>query len=163
MTGQSDIFSIELSSLIERGGVFYNIGGSSVQEVLSNLVEVVTLPLGLSKEQLKKTIIEREELMPTAVGNGIALPHPRSPLLADIKDQFITIAFLQKAIDWKALDGRPVQTLILIVSATPKTHLWTLSRISFLCQQESFRSLLEHRASKEELIGAIRTAEVAWK
>jgi PTS system nitrogen regulatory IIA component len=162
MTGQSDV-SIDISSLIERGGVFYNIGGTSVQEVLSNVVEVVALPPGLSKDQLKKAIIEREELMPTAVGNGIALPHPRSPLLSDTKEQFITIAFLQKAIDWKALDGRPVQTLILIVSATPKSHLWTLSRISFLCQQESFRSLLEQRASKEELISAIRTAEVAWK
>lgn len=162
MTVQSDV-SMDISALIERGGVFYNIGGNSVTEVLSNLVDVLALPPSLTKDQLKKAVIEREELMPTAVGNGIALPHPRSPLLSDVKDQFITIAFLQRAIDWKALDGQPVQTLILIVSATPKTHLWTLSRISFLCQQETFRDLLEQRASKEELIAAIRTAEVAWK
>ncbi|MFZ5369164.1 MAG: PTS sugar transporter subunit IIA [Spirochaetota bacterium] len=162
MTVQSDA-AMDISSLIERGGVFYNIGGNSVTEVLSNLVDITPMPPSLTKEQLKKAIIEREELMPTAVGNGIALPHPRSPLLYDMKDQFITIAFLQKGIDWKALDGQPVQTLILIVSATPKTHLWTLARISFLCQQESFRNLLEQRASKEELIAAIRSAEVAWK
>lgn len=162
MSVQSDL-SMDISTLLERGGVFYNIGGNSVTEVLSNLVEVLALPPSLAKEQLKKAIIEREELMPTAVGNGIALPHPRSPLLSEVQDQFITIAFLQKAIDWKALDGQPVQTLILIVSATPKTHLWTLSRISFLCQQESFRNLLDQRASKEELIEAIRSAEVAWK
>lgn len=155
--------SMDISTLLERGGVFYNVSGNTVIEVLNNLVEIVELPASLTREQLNKAIIEREELMPTAVGNGIALPHPRSPLLKDIDDQFITIAFLQKAIDWKALDGRPVQTLILIVSATPKSHLWTLSRISFLCQQEAFRDLLEQRASKEELIGAIRAAEVAWK
>jgi len=162
MTVQSDA-SMDISALLERGGVFYNIGGNSVSEVLGNLVEAISLPPSLTQDQLKKAVIEREELMPTAVGNGIALPHPRSPLLSDVKNQFITIAFLQRAIDWKALDGRPVQTLILIVSATPKTHLWTLSRISFLCQQETFRDLLEQRASKEELIAAIRTAEVAWK
>ncbi|WP_304223628.1 PTS sugar transporter subunit IIA [Gracilinema caldarium] len=155
--------SMDISTLLERGGVFYNVSGNTVSEALHSLVETVELPPSLTREQLKKAIIEREELMPTAVGNGIALPHPRSPLLKDINDQFITIAFLQKAIDWKALDGRPVQTLILIVSATPKSHLWTLSRISFLCQQEAFRDLLEQRASKEELIGAIRAAEVAWK
>lgn len=153
----------DISTLIERGGVFYNIGGNTVSEVLGNLVKTITVPSSLTREQLLQAVIEREELMPTAIGNGIALPHPRSPLLSDLKDQFITIAFLQKGIDWKALDGRPVQTLILIVSATPKTHLWTLSRISFLCQQESFRELLEQRASKENLIAAIRTAEIAWK
>lgn len=162
MAVQSDASS-DISSLIERGGVYYNIGGDTVKEVLTNLVETIAVPESLPREQLRKAIIEREELMPTAVGNGIALPHPRSPLLVDIKDQFITIAFLQKAIDWKALDGNPVQTLILIVSATPKTHLWTLSRISFLCQQEFFRDLLEQRASKEEIMAAIRTAELAWK
>jgi len=162
MTVQSDA-SIDISTLIERGGVYYNIGGNSVTEVLSNLVEVISLPPSLTKEQLKKAVIEREDLMPTAVGNGIALPHPRSPLLSNVKEQFVTIAFLQKAIDWKALDRQPVKTLILIVSATPKSHLWTLSRISFLCQQETFRDLLEQRASKEELIATIRTAEVAWK
>ncbi len=152
-----------LIELIKRGGVYYNIGGSTVKEVLTDLTEVIHLPPSLKKESLLNAILEREELMPTAIGNGIALPHPRNPVITRSDEQFVTIGFLQRPIDWKALDGKPVWTVILIVSSSPKNHLWTLSRISFLCQQTSFRQVLEQRASKEELIKAIQEVEQTWK
>jgi PTS system nitrogen regulatory IIA component len=65
-------------------------------------------------------------------------------------------------VDWKALDGKPVHTALLIVSASAKLHLHTLSRINFFCQQEGFRELLERRADLEEITKTIREAEAAW-
>jgi PTS system nitrogen regulatory IIA component len=100
--------------------------------------------------------------MSTAVGHGISLPHPRNPLITDTHEQFVAIAFPKRNVDWSALDGAPVHTVILIVSASAKLHLRTLSQINFFCQQESFRALLENRASREEIIKVIGDAEEAW-
>jgi PTS system nitrogen regulatory IIA component len=152
----------ELIDLIERGGFFYDIPGAAPKEVLTNLIERIPPPLFPDKTLLLKAILEREALMPTAIGNGIALPHPRSPLLTDPRSQFVGIAFLEQPVDWKALDGEAVHTLLLIVSASAKLHLDTLSKINFFCQQDIFRSLLRERASREVITEALREAESAW-
>jgi PTS system nitrogen regulatory IIA component len=152
-----------LIELVGRGGVYYNLSGSSPEAVLSDLVATVPVPAGVDRGRLLAAILERESLMPTGVGAGIALPHPRNPLVDDPERQFVAVGFLEKPIDWRALDGKPVGTLVLIVSASPKLHLSTLSRVSFLCQQPSFRSLLADRASREELVAAIAAAERGWQ
>jgi PTS system nitrogen regulatory IIA component len=77
-------------------------------------------------------------------------------------EQFVTIAYPEQAVNWKALDGNPVHTVILIVSATAKLHLHTLSRINFFCHQESFRRLLKNRAPREEIRQAIEEAQQTW-
>ncbi|MDL2228987.1 PTS sugar transporter subunit IIA [Treponema sp. OttesenSCG-928-L16] len=153
----------DIVDLIRRGGVFYNISGTGPKEVLANMIETVPAEFSVGKEALLQAVLEREELMPTAVGHGIALPHPRTPLIDDPAEQCIVISFLKQAADWNALDGQPVHTLILIMSASPKLHLQTLSRISYLCQQEEFQALLKKRASLEEIISAVRSAETAWR
>jgi nitrogen PTS system EIIA component len=152
----------DLIELVRRGGVYYNLSGSTPREALEDLVATVPVPKEIKREDLLKAVLEREALMPTAVGDGIAIPHPRNPLISDPAKQFVSVCFLQRPIDWQALDGKNVGTLILIVSASPKLHLGTLTRVSFLCQQDSFRKLLAERASREELIAAITTAERTW-
>lgn len=151
-----------LIDLIERGGVFSDISGSTPLEILSNLIKTIELPAKINRDALLKAVLERENLMSTSVGKGIALPHPRNPIISDPSDQFVVIAFLKQRTDWKALDGVPVHTLILIVSASAKLHLRTLSMINFFCQEESFRELLQNRASKEEIITVIKSAESTW-
>jgi len=154
--------SSSLIKLIENGGVFSDIQGTTPLEILTNLVKVIKIPDGINRDELLKAVLERETLMPTAVGKGIALPHPRNPIITNPDDQFIIIGFLKYRIDWKALDGKPVHSIFLIVSSSAKLHLHTLSRINFFCQEESFRSLLESRASKEKIIQVIEETEIAW-
>jgi PTS system nitrogen regulatory IIA component len=151
-----------LIELLKRGGVYNGISGGTPQEVLTNFFGELSVPPVLDKKLLLGAVLEREALMPTAVGKGIALPHPRNPLVLDAPDQFVSIAFLDKEVNWKALDGCPVHTVILIVSASAKLHLHTLSRINFFCQQESFRELLKSRASLEKICKVIEEAEKTW-
>jgi PTS system nitrogen regulatory IIA component len=180
----------DLIDLIARGGVLYQVPGTTPKEIITGIVETIRLPAALLAEppasatpvsddpksagllvkptkaegsRLLDAVLEREALMPTAVGCGIALPHPRNPLITEIGDQFVTIAFLQQPVDWHSLDGEPVHTVILIVSASPRLHLGTLSRLNFFCQQERFRALLAARAPQEEIIALIRKAEAAWE
>ena len=152
-----------LVELIKRGGVFYNIPGAVPREVITELTGAVKLPQAVDKRHLLDAVLEREALMPTALGHGVALPHPRNPLITDVQEQLVALGFVKQPVDWQALDGEPVHTTLLIVSASAKLHLHTLSRINFFCQQKDFRSMLVNRAPREEIIEAIARVEADWR
>jgi PTS system nitrogen regulatory IIA component len=156
---------IPLSALVERGGILYSLGGNSVDTVLAELTGRLPEYRGNSgfRAALLKAALEREALMSTGAGHGIALPHPRSPMAADGEHQFVTIGFPSRPVDWKALDGKLVHSVLLIVSATPKFHLQTLSKINFLCMDDAFPALLRDRASPGVILQAIRETEQRWK
>jgi PTS system nitrogen regulatory IIA component len=155
-----------LVTLISRGGLYYRIAGTGVRELLGNLVRGLCLPpdvdAAIDREQLLKATLEREILMSTALGRGIALPHPRNPLITDSACQFAAIGFLNEPAAWNALDGEKVHTLIFVVSASSRLHLRILSRVNYFCQQENFRELLAKRAPPEEITGFIAETEQAW-
>jgi PTS system nitrogen regulatory IIA component len=162
MDGQKQKPENGLTGLVARGGILSGVPGISPGEVITRMIEAVRSPV-VDRDRLLGAVLEREALMSTAVGYGIALPHPRNPQVEEPDDQFVTIAFLEQPVNWNSPDGAPVHTAILIVSASPRLHLRSLSRINFLCQQDSFRALLANRASPDEIIAAIRAAEQAWE
>jgi PTS system nitrogen regulatory IIA component len=155
--------TVQLAELIKRGGMFYTIPGTSPREVLTGLINTVSVPPQTDRSKLLEAVLEREALLPTAMGNGIALPHPRNPIITDPGKQFAAIAFLERDLAWGALDGKPVQTLILVVSASEKYHLSILSRLTYFCRQESFCALLKNRAPLEKISTVIQEAEAAWR
>ena len=150
-----------LAPLIERGGIHYNVPGSTPKELLAGAVELLPPVPSLDPKELYREILEREALMSTGVGRGIALPHPRNPML-ESEDPFVAIIFPVQPLDWNTHDGSKVHTVFLIVSSSAQQHLNTLSKINFLCQQEKFYSLIKARSSKEDVIAAIREAEASW-
>ena len=152
----------ELAALLEKGGVYRELKGKTPREVLSSLIAALPAIPSVPAENLLEAMMEREALMTTGIGRGLALPHPRNPLVQSEDAQFAAIAFLEHPVDWNSLDGRQVDTLLLIISASAKQHLQTLSKINFFCRQEGFCKLLEKRASKEELLQFIRDAEKNW-
>ncbi|MDR3247943.1 MAG: PTS sugar transporter subunit IIA [Treponema sp.] len=154
---------VPLSTLVDRGDIFYNLSGTTAEAVITELIRLVKLRFSGFKEDLLKAVLEREALMPTGIGHGIALPHPRNPLVTDTEQQFVAIGFPATPVDWQALDGKLVHTAMLVVSASAKLHLHTLSKINFICQDDSFLSLLKAHASREWIISAIREAELSWK
>ena len=68
----------------------------------------------------------RESLGSTGIGDGIAIPHVRNPIVMHIPRPTITLCFLEHPIDFGALDGQPVHTLFTIVSPTVRAHLHLL-------------------------------------
>ena len=110
-----------LDDLVRRGGVFFDIPGNTPRDVLASLADMIPAPV--NRTRLLEAVLEREALMPTTVGHGLALPHPRNPIITDPAEQLVAIAFLKEPVDWNALDGNPVHTILLIVSAFWKTAL----------------------------------------
>jgi len=150
-----------LASLIERGGIYYNVPGSNPKELFAGVIDLLPPIPSLDPQELYREILEREALMSTGVGRGIALPHPRNPMAGD-DDPLVAIIFPVQPLDWDTQDGSKVHTVFLLVSSSAKQHLNTLSKINFLCQQEKFNSLIKARSSKEDIIAAIRDAEAGW-
>ncbi len=145
-----------LSGLIRSGGVYYNVGGNTPEEVFAELVAQIEVAPGLDRSALLSGLVERERLMTTSVGHGIALPHPRTPLVSRPEDERIFVCYLDKAVNFDAMDGGPVYALFVILSADPKSHLGILSRLSWLFQQEGFREVLRKKPDSAELANVIQ-------
>ena len=167
----TDTTTIEqsLASLIERGGIYYNVPGTSQKELLANAVGLLPSIPSLDPGNLLREILDREALMSTGTGRGIALPHPRSPILEKQHTEprlplepMVAVIFPVQPIDWNTPDGSKVHTLFLLVSSSAKQHLSALSKINFLCQQETFSSLIQARSSKETILASIQEAEKTW-
>ena len=80
---------IDISELIHRGGILKNVEGSTTSEIYKNIVQMIDLPDCMDRDQVYNALCAREEILSTAVGNGIALPHARAPIMKDEKDQRI--------------------------------------------------------------------------
>jgi PTS system nitrogen regulatory IIA component len=157
---ESDALPLPLfREALEDGGVFYRIEGSNREEVLADVVSHLRLPEGVDRDYLRRVLVAREKLASTAVGDGIALPHPRNPGLLHVTRPTVTLCFLEKPVDFKALDGRPVDILFTLISPTLRLHLHLLSRLGFLLKDAGFRDVLKRQESREAIFSALSRAE----
>jgi nitrogen PTS system EIIA component len=145
-----------LSEAIQDGGIFYRLGGTDRDGVLHAVVEALRLPEEVDRRFLFKVLVAREELSSTAVGDGIAMPHPRNPVVLHVPRPTVTLCFLERPVDFGALDGKPVHALFALISPTMRAHLHLLSRLAFALRDRELKSLLELQASREDLVGALR-------
>ena len=148
-----------VGELLRKGGIYKEIPGDSMNEIILNVIQLLNLPENTNRTELATAILQREELMHTAIGRGIAIPHPRNPIMSEVEDESIALCRLAKPLDYNALDGKSIHSLFILLSTTPKRHLEMLSKLSFLCQQDEFISLLEQKADSETLLAYIDSRE----
>ena len=148
--------SVDLADLIHKGGVFYSVEGDTPENIYKNVTDLMNLPETINKDAVYEALCAREKIMSTAVGNGVALPHARTPILKDEDDQRISVVYLKKPIDMRAPDGIKVHVMFVLLTQNPQTHLQILSSLAGLFQNQNFKNLLEKHANEEELIEAIK-------
>jgi PTS system nitrogen regulatory IIA component len=148
----------DLTTAMETGGVFYRIEGRSRDEVLADVVAHLRLPDEVDRDYLQKALIAREELASTGVGEGIALPHPRNPILLHVTRPTVTLCFLENPVDFRSLDGLPVQILFTLIAPTLRSHLHLLSLLGFALKDPKFRRVLAEQGSREEIFAALPRA-----
>ncbi len=153
---------VVIDELIEKGGIHYNIGGNNLVDVIKNAIKFIPIPSDITRDEIESTLIERESMMTTAIGNGIAFPHPRNPVIADVDSEQISVCLLDKPVDFQAIDGKPVHTLFIIISSNSKRHLEILSKLSYLCQQPDLVNVLQDKAKKEVILYYIEKIEKEW-
>ena len=148
-----------LAEALKAGGVFYDVPGKKREEVLKNVVELLPIPAEVDKNSLLEMFLARESMESTAIGDGIALPHLRNPVVLNIDEPFIALCFLKNAVDFNAFDHKPVSVLFVLVSPSIKLHLLLLSRLSFCLQDLGFQKYLQARALKEQLLAEVIVIE----
>jgi PTS system nitrogen regulatory IIA component len=110
------------------------------------------LPDGVDREFLFRVILAREELASTGIGDGIAIPHVRNPVVLHVTQPLITLCFLEKPVEYAALDGKPVGVLFGVISPTVRAHLHLLSRLTFALRDPGFKSAILRQALREEIL-----------
>jgi nitrogen PTS system EIIA component len=148
-----------LSEALRAGGIHYRVGGTDKASVLGSIVDLLQLPEEVDRAFLLKVLLARESLGSTGIGEGIAIPHVRNPIVLHIPRAMVTLCFLENPIDFAALDGRPVEVLFTLISPTVRSHLGLLSRLAFILREPSFKEALARRASRQELLDALAGAE----
>jgi len=144
---------------LERGGVHAGVPGASKDETLRSVVGLLPMPPDVDPELLLHVLLAREALGSTAVGDGIAIPHVRNPIVLHVDEPIVSLCYLETPVDFGALDGKPVTTLFTIVTPTVRTHLHLLSRLAFLLKQERFRDAVMRRAGRDDGLRLARELE----
>ncbi|MEW6050350.1 MAG: PTS sugar transporter subunit IIA [Candidatus Zixiibacteriota bacterium] len=155
---------IPMPSLVEalqNGGVNYRVDGADKWVVLKNVVQLLKLPEEVDREFLYRVLVAREELSSTGIGDGIAIPHVRNPVVLHVSRPLVTLFFLEHPVDFGAIDGQPVYALFMLISPTVRAHLHLISRLAYTLRDEAFRNVIQRQGLREEILEAARKVEEA--
>lgn len=153
---------MKISDILEEQFVLANLPGSSKDEIISTMIDVLSQsPKVLDKEKVRAAIFEREKIMSTGVGNGFAIPHGKTDAVADVIAAFAVTA---QSIDYQSLDEKPVRLVFLLVGKDSMVgpHIKLLSRISRLMNKPEFRNRLLAAGSSNEILEAFRQEEANY-
>ncbi len=150
---------LNLTRALEAGGILYDLPGRDRRSALEAIVEQLSLPPKIQRSFLLRTLLARERLGSTGVGEGIAVPHARNPVILHVRVPMVTLGFLHHPVDFHALDGKPVSILFMLISPTIRLHLRLLSRLMFALQDPRLRKVLQDRRREPEILEAFSRAE----
>ncbi|MCR4295525.1 MAG: PTS sugar transporter subunit IIA, partial [Elusimicrobia bacterium] len=118
-----------LIGALNAGGVHYSVAGADAASALA--AAAARLPLSAADRALAaEVLVEREKHGATAIGDGIAIPHPRGPLVFPVAAPVAALCFLERPLDFGAADGKPVGTLFLLLAPGVRSHLALLAELS---------------------------------
>ena len=148
-----------LVAALQAGGVLYDMPGDDRRAALAAVVERMPLPERFDRGKLLELFLSRESLGSTGVGDGIAIPHPRYPVVLPVRSATATLCFLQRPIDFQAPDSRPVDTLFVLVSPTVRCHHKLLSELAVALRDDGFRDAVRRRAPADILLSELRRGQ----
>lgn len=147
---------------IHKGGVYADISGDTKEEVIRNAMRQIAQDLHLDAEVITDLLLDRENLMPTALSNGIGVPHTRDFLLQESYD-VIAVVFPAKPIEYGALDGQPVHTLFFLFACDDKRHLHLLAKLAHLSSKPENLAYFRSHPTKAHLLDYIKNWETNIK
>jgi mannitol/fructose-specific phosphotransferase system IIA component (Ntr-type) len=130
-------------------------------ELLRELVGVCADADGIEdREDVLRAVRERESVLSTGIGNGVAIPHGKSSAVPVLR---MAAGRAAAPVEFDALDGQPVSLFFLLVGpeSAAGPHIKALSRISRLVRRDDVRDRLVAARSAEEFLQTLQEAE-AW-
>jgi len=141
-----------LARALRAGGVHAGIEAADREAALREVVERTPIPESIDRELILEVLLAREQASSSALGDGIAIPHVRQPVVAPGAESTVSVSYLQAPVPFGAPDGKPVSTVFFIISPTVRKHLQMLAHLARALQEPGFRTALDRRAALDELV-----------
>ena len=148
-----------LSELLTADRVKVPLASRTKNDVLRELVQLIAGDRdGSDAGPILASVREREQVLSTGIGGGVAIPHGKTPHV----DQLVLAAGVSPhPIDFDALDGKPVQLFFLLVGpeSAAGAHVKALSRISRLLRRDQLRADLMAARTPEAFLTVVQASE----
>ncbi|NJD09754.1 MAG: PTS sugar transporter subunit IIA [Gemmatimonadetes bacterium] len=147
-----------LTDLLTLDRIKIPLQATSKDELLRELVSLLAGRDGADREDILRAVREREAVLSTGIGYGVAIPHGKSAAVPDLR---MAAGRTSGPVDFDALDGRPVSLFFLLVGpeSAAGPHIKALSRISRVVRREDVREQLIAAADRTAFLRALEDAE----
>jgi len=152
-----------VAAALEGGGIFYRVEGHDRASALRSVVSLMRMPDELDRDFAFRALLARETLASTGVGDGIAIPHVRNPIVPYVLRPSITLCFLERAVEFGALDGKPVTILFTLMSPTLRAHLYLMARLAFALLDPAFKDTVLRVSSRDEIVRDAQRVEASFR
>jgi len=141
---------MQISDLLSPEGVLPSLKVKDKKQLLQQLADKASQITRVPQSRILETLIERERLGTTGVGQGIAIPHGR---LTEIKKITGIFAKLETPIEYEAVDNQPVELVFMLLApeGAGADHLKALARVSRLLRNQSACDKLRKTTSSEAM------------
>jgi len=148
--------AMKIMEFLNKKAITANLKATDKEGVIRELVDLLAKADEIkNKEDLIKALITRESLGSTGIGQGIGIPHAKSP---NAKGLAAAFGLSQRGVNFDSLDGEPVYIFFLLIapeeSAGP--HLKALARISRMLKDKYFREMLKKAKDEKEILRIIQ-------
>jgi PTS system nitrogen regulatory IIA component len=148
-----------LTDGLTAGGIHYHLPGGEKETLLRSIVNVMPLPEDVDREFLAEALLARENLGTTAIGDRIAIPHVRNPIVFHIGSPVLSLCFLDHPVDFGALDGVGVDTVFTLMTPTVRSHLHLLSRLGYALHLPDLRKIITPGSTAGQIMSAFAEVE----
>jgi PTS system nitrogen regulatory IIA component len=151
---------MKIHKLIEPDNVYLELAADDVESALTAVADAFAPKLGLDPEAVVESLLEREGLGSTSVGDGFAIPHCKTQGLRQIA---IALARFAQPVPFGGEGQNPVKFAFVVLSPPdePAAHLQVLSQIARVLKRHDLRAELVSAPGVEEVADAIRQAAEA--
>lgn len=152
--------SMKISDLLRGDLIDLDLSASDTESCIRELVDILERSnLIKSQEEVYQKLIEREKVMSTGIGMGVAIPHARC---LSLSRTIVTVALSVKGVEFKAIDGKPVKVIFLIVGPpeAASLHVKLLAQIARMIKSKNFIGDLLQSKTQNEIIDIIQRKEM---
>lgn len=149
---------MQLTDFLDFDAIKTSLSGGNKRSLLQQLANIAGQRLGLEGSTILVSLTEREQLGSTGFGQGVAIPHGKIEGLGQIYGLF---ARLSEPLDYKAIDGRPVDLVFLLLSPVDAgaEHLKALAAISRVTRNVATLEKMRGARSRDALAAVLMGAD----
>jgi mannitol/fructose-specific phosphotransferase system IIA component (Ntr-type) len=150
---------MRLSELLNEQSISLTMSARDKEASIKELVQLLESSHGVNtRGEILSKVLQRESMMSTGIGNGVAIPHGKTRLL----DHLLAACGVSPAgVDFDTMDGEPATLFILLVSpeSLRGPHVKALANVSRLLKEESVRNALRSAATPAQFLQVLKEAE----